>query len=161
MTSMGAPHPLHAGQGGLASPLSVGPYECREILRSSFTGITYSGWDRARGAQVVIKEFLPTAFAVRLRDGSVAPQGRSSERSFADSLQQFLGAADALAEVRHENVVRVRSVTESNGTGYVVMDSVAGETLDAALRHSGALAKPQFSAVLPPLLDGLEAAARR
>ncbi len=157
MTSTAAPRAPRAGDGGLASPPSVGTYECREILGSSITGITYSGWDRASGAQVVIKEFLPAAYAVRLRDGSVAPQGRSSEQSFADSLQQFLGAADALAEVRHENVVRVRAVTESNGTGYVAMDHVAGETLDAALRRSGTLAGPQFAAVLSPLLDGLEA----
>ena len=127
------------------------------ILGSSITGITYSGRDRADGTQVVIKEFLPAAYAVRLRDGSVAPRARSSEQSFAESLRQFLGAAEALAEVRHENIVRVRSVTESNGTGYVAMDHVVGETLDAMLRRSGTLAAPQFAAMLPPLLDGLEA----
>ncbi|MYJ97359.1 MAG: protein kinase, partial [Proteobacteria bacterium] len=157
VTSVGAPRPLPAEEGGLASPLSVGAYECREILGSSIIGITYAGWDQARAAQVVIKEFLPAAFAVRQPDGSVAPRGHSSEQSFADALRQFLGAADALAEVRHQNIVRVRSVTESNGTGYVVMDHVAGETLDAVLRASRTLGKPQLDAMLPPLLDGLEA----
>ena len=157
VTSVGAPRPLPAEEGGLASPLRVGTYECREILGSSITGITYSGWDHARDAQVVIKEFLPAAFAVRQPDGSVAPQGRSSAQSFADSLRQFLGAADALAEARHENVVRVRGVTESNGTGYVAMDHVEGETLDAVLSRSGTLGRPQLDAMLPPLLDGLEA----
>lgn len=160
MTGAGAPNQSHAGragQTGLVSPLSVGAYECREILGSSITGITYSGWDHARGAQVVIKEFLPAGFAVRRPDGSVTPQGRSSERSFADSVQQFLGAAIALAGVRHENVVRVRGVEESNGTAYVATDHVAGETLDAVLQRSGTLGRAQLDAMLPALLDGLEA----
>ena len=155
---MSEPAALGDRQQELPSQFRVGDYELRTVLGSSITGVTYSAWDHGRGAQVVIKEFLPTGSAVRREDGSVAPRRQpSAERPFADSLEQFLAAAAALARVRHENIVRVLSVTESNGTGYVAMDYAQGETLDVILGRSGALAKPQFDAMLPPLLDALEA----
>ena len=154
---MTTPNPVDGGQPGLASHFRVGDYEFRTVLGSSVTGITYSAWDHSQDAQVVVKEFLPAGSAVRREDGSVVPPQPSAERPFADSLEQFLAAAAALVSVRHENIVRILSVTQSNGTGYVAMDYAHGETLDAMLGRSGALAEPQLNAILPPLLDALEA----
>ena len=154
---MSAPQPLDGGQLGLRSQFKIGDYELRAVLGSSITGITYSAWDHGHDTQVVIKEFLPAGSAIRREDGSVAPPQPSAERAFANFLEQFLVAATALAGVGHQNIVRVLSVTESNGTGYVAMEHAEGETLDTIVWRSGALAKPQLDAMLPPLLDALEA----
>ena len=150
-------HRLNVGRPELAPQFRVGEYELREVLATSRTGVTYSAWDHDRGERIAIKEFLFAEFAARLQDGSVAPRSPSVERSFAEMLEQFLDAARALADVRHDNIVRILDVTERNGTGYVAMEHPGGNTLDVMLRQTGALGQHELGAIMMPLLDGLEA----
>ncbi len=148
---------LNVRQQELAPQFRVGHFELREVLGTSRSGITYSAWDHDRGTQVAIKEFLFSEVAARQQDGSVVPRSPAVERSFAELLEQFLNAARALADVRHDNIVRILGVTETNGTGYVAMDHAGGITLDAILPRPGALGKQELDAIMAPLLDGLEA----
>ena len=150
-------HRLNVRQQELAPQFRVGRYELREVLGTSRIGVTYSAWDHDRGAQVAIKEFLFAEIAARQPDGSVTPQSASVEGSFAELLEQFLNAARALADVRHDNIVRILDVTETNGTGYVAMDHAGRNTLDVMLRRTGALGRQEMDAIMVPLLDGLEA----
>lgn len=149
-------HRLNVARPDLPPQFRVGEYELREVLATSRTGITYSAWDPDRGEQIAIKEFLFAEVAARRQDGSVAPRSPAVERSFAELLEQFLDAARALADVRHDNLLRILDVTETNGTGYVAMDHAGESTLDVMLR-TGALGRPELDAIMAPLLDGLEA----
>jgi hypothetical protein len=52
--------------------------------------------------------------------------------------------------------VRVFDFLEANGTAYIVMQLVQGETLEERLRSRGSLAAADIERILWPLLDGLE-----
>lgn len=149
-------HRLNFRREDLAPQFRVGEYELGEVLGSSRTGVTYSAWDHDRGTRVAIKEFLFAEVAARQQDGSVVPRSPSVERSFAELLGRFLDGARALAELRHDNIVRILDVVETNGTGYVAMDHAGENTLDAMLLRTGALEEQATDEIMTPLLDGLE-----
>ena len=134
----------------------VGDCEFREVLSSSDVGIRYLGWEHKLRQQVAIQEFLPAGLAIRQSDAQVVPQSSSVEQEFHDQLGRFLSEAGALASFQHPNIVRVLQAIKANGTGFVVMESVEGETLSAKLQRTRTLDNSEFEALFLPLLSCLE-----
>jgi serine/threonine protein kinase len=100
----------------------------RELGRGGF-GITYLAMDSALEQRRALKELYPeTAF----RSGSSLTFG-----SAPYDIERFIREARNAAALRHEGVVTVHSVFEENGTAYLAMEFVDGQSIEAELDAMG------------------------
>ncbi len=132
-------------------------YTIGAILGAGGFGITYKAREDITNRDVAIKEYLPTAFAVRDRDGAtVRPLSEGAARDFEWGLERFREEAKLLISFRHPNIVPVLAYFEANGTGYLVMAFQDGASLGEALRNAPTLSQAQVLQFMVPLLDGVE-----
>src|SRR5688572_2770197 len=132
-------------------------YTIGGILGAGGFGITYKAVEDITGREVAVKEYLPTAFAVRDHDGStVRPLSEGVARDFEWGLERFREEAKLLIGLRHPNIVPVLSYFEANGTGYLVMAYQDGTSLAEVLRKALTLSEAQVREFMVPLLDGVE-----
>ncbi|MBR1742468.1 MAG: PASTA domain-containing protein, partial [Lachnospiraceae bacterium] len=102
-------------------------------------GHTYIGWNTTLLAKVAIKEYYPRQFCRREEDGLTisSTEGAGGER-FKNGLDQFLVEARSVAELQDiKGVVKIYSVFEANGTGYIVMEYLEGMDVKTILKKSG------------------------
>ena len=140
------------------TPLMNGQYLVGKILgKPGGFGITYLGWDSQLATFVAIKEYLPRDVAGRHFDRlTVSAHTSSDSEYFRYGMEQFLHEARTLAQFDHPNVVRVRTFFQENGTAYLVMDYLQGNSLHDHLANMGGR-MPEKAAldILFPVLDGL------
>ena len=132
-------------------------YQLIETLGQGTFGITYRAHDAQLDRAVAVKEYLPAALAVRHGGTQVLPRSTRLADDFRWGRERFLAEAQTLA--RFENapaIVRVYDFLEANGTAYMVMELLRGETLEARLKRDGRLSPEVTEQLLKPLLDGLE-----
>ena len=79
----------------------------------------------------------------------------------ANSTARFLREARTLATVEHPHVVRVYSFGEVNGTPYLVMEYVEGETLAQRLGRAGRLPIDEALRMTRQIIEALDAAWER
>ena len=142
--------------GVLPRGTGLGIYQVVSLLGQGAFGITYRARDPRLHRDVAIKEYMPVALA--LRDGvTVEPRSRELESEFHWGRDRFIDEARTLARLENAPaVVRVIDFLEANGTAYMVMPLLEGETLAHRLQHGGPLSPAEIARLLPPLLDGLE-----
>ena len=140
----------------LPSGYRLEQYEFREVLSLGTYGIKYQAFDHEAERQVAIKEYLPDGIAARRDDTSVVPRSSADAQAFEVGLGRFLDEARMQTRIEHPNLVKVHRALRANGTGYVVMDYVEGETLAQLLKRRSTLAEDEFNAVIGPLLGPLE-----
>lgn len=143
----------------LQSDSQIGEYIIEKTLGIGGFGITYLAHDSQLGSQVAIKEYLPSAYAVRDPEGIVAAKHtEQAQKIYQWGLAQFLKEAQALARFKHNNIVRVLRYMEANGTAYMIMEYEPGQSLGALLETTeGTLAEPRLLQVFIPILNGLQA----
>lgn len=132
-------------------------YELTKVLGKGSFGITYLGVDRKLGKKVAVKELIPDSIVTRIEGGQVAAQSDSRESDWEWAKERFLEEASALAGFKHPNIVEVHQLIEANGTVYMVMDYIEGESYEERLKRIGC--EPNETSVrrvLEPLMDGLE-----
>jgi serine/threonine protein kinase len=123
-------------------------------------GITYLAEDIRLDTLVAIKEFLPRELATRAPDRStIITHSGDHDSSFHRGLEQFLREARTLAKIHHPSVVRVRQFFEANGTAYLVMDYLEGQTLSELVKQEGGRLPAALAVdIIVRVLDGLRAA---
>jgi serine/threonine protein kinase len=127
------------------------------VLGKGGFGITYLALDLQLGKRKAIKELLPDTIATRMEGLTVVPHSTGMQESWEWARQRFLEEARTLANFSHPAIVGVHRLMEANGTVYMVMDYVEGESYEARLRRIGT--KPDqasLMAVVGPILSGLE-----
>src|SRR5690242_3680024 len=118
-------------------------YELLSVLGHGAFGITYRARDTLLGREVAIKEYLPTSLAVRTDGTTVVPRSSEDSENFKWGRDRFLDEARTLVTLEGAPaVVRVYDFLEANGTAYMVMALVRGETLEQRVKREGALAAP-------------------
>src|SRR5262249_60215633 len=123
------------------------------ILGGGGFGITYKARGDITNRQVAIKEYLPTAFAMRDRDGvTVRSLSKGAAPDFKWGLERFRREATLLIEFRHPNIVPVLSYFEANGTAYIVMEFQDGTSLAEILRRATTMSEAQVLEFMAPLL---------
>jgi len=143
--------------GVLPAGTCIAKYEIIEVLGQGGFGITYHARDMQLGRDVAIKEYLPTSCAKRQGGLTVLPRTAKAAEDFQWGRARFLDEAKTLARLEDApGIVGVYDFLEANGTAYMVMALVRGETLDARLQRDHRLAQPAIEQLLYPLLDGLE-----
>ena len=156
---LGAPvttAPESAAQ-ALAVGTRVGEFEVTGIIGAGGFGIVYLAQDLSLGRQVALKEYMPTALAMRGAGGGVELKSPRDADTFLLGLRSFVNEARLLAQFDHPSLVKVYRFWEANGTAYMVMPFYEGITLKQALRQ--APAKPDeawLQTLLNELLNALE-----
>ena len=135
----------------------VGRYEILAVLGHGGYGITYRARDTQLGRDVAIKEYLPTLLAYRDAGSTVLPRSTKVANDFSWGRDRFVTEGRTLATL-HEapGIVKVFDFLEINGTAYIVMELVRGDTLEAFVGKSGPLDAAAVERILWPLLRGLE-----
>lgn len=134
--------------------LCSGQYTVERYLNSGGFGVTYLARD-ALGRSVVIKECFPSAMCCRV-DHKVRLRSRANEEEFAAILELFEKEARALAALQHPYIVGVHTYFRDNGTAYMAMDYVAGQTLlDIIENEPDRLTPDTVSVLLKRILEAL------
>lgn len=115
-------------------------YEIRALLGSGGMGEVYEARDTTLGRNVAIK-VLPEAFA-----------------HDTNRLTRFQREARALASLNHPNIATIHGLEQSNGTSYLVMELVPGETLSSRIKREGALSVEEALTIAKQIAEALEAA---
>jgi serine/threonine protein kinase len=123
----------------LASGTHLGPYEISGQIGEGGMGEVYRATDTKLGREVAIK-ILPGALA-----------------EDADRLDRFEREAKLLAALHHAHIASVFSLDQHDGTRYLAMELVAGETLEQKLK-SGALPVEDALEIGLQIASALEAA---
>ena len=136
-----------------------GKYLVGRVLGQGGFGITYIGWDIALERKVAIKEYFPSGQVSRnpgTRDLTWYTS-EQSQQARQDGMQMFLKEARKMSKVDDiPNVVRVRDLFQENGTAYIVMDFVEGETLKARLQRIGPMSWEQAKEIFLPAIQAME-----
>ncbi len=141
----------------LSAGRMIGRYQVVSVLGQGGFGITYRARDSQLGREVAVKEYLPLALAVRQDGTTVLPRSTGAAEDFTWGRERFVAEGRTLASLQDAPaIVRVFDFLEANGTAYIVMQLLHGETLEARLKRSGPLKAADIDRILWPLLDGLE-----
>jgi Tol biopolymer transport system component len=122
------------------SGTQLGCYEIVAPIGSGGMGEVYQPHDTKLGRDVAIK-VLPEAFA-----------------HDAERLSRFQREAKMLASLNHPNIATIHGLEQSNGTQYLVMELVAGETLAERVKRDGAVPVEEALKVAIQIAEALEAA---
>jgi anti-sigma factor RsiW len=118
----------------------LGHYAVREVLGRGGMGVVLKAFDEALQRVVAIKV--------------MAPQLATS----AAARQRFAREARAAAAVRDEHVIDIHAVEEANGLPYLVMEYVAGVSLQERLDRTGPLEPKEVLRIGAQVAAGLAAA---
>jgi serine/threonine protein kinase len=127
----------------------------RGVIGAGEFGVTYKAIQKATLDIVAIKEHLPGELVQRHPDGSLEVKpGQAAE--FAISLTHFQREAETLRQIHHPSVVHCRETFFENGTAYLVLEYLEGETLKARLLQGRRLTGAETLRLLAQLLSALE-----
>jgi Tol biopolymer transport system component len=124
----------------LATGTKLGAYEVTGAIGAGGMGEVYQAHDTKLGRDVAIK-VLPEAFA------------HDPER-----LSRFQREAKMLASLNHPNIATVFGLEQSNGTSYLVMELVSGETLADRIKREGPVPIEEALKIAVQIAEALEAA---
>ena len=93
-------------------------YEITSQIGKGGMGEVYQAKDTKRGRSVAIK-ILPEEFA-----------------QDADRVARFQREAKLLASLNHPNIAAIYGLEESDGTNFLVMELIEGQTLDDRIKSS-------------------------
>ena len=147
--------PAEAPAAGLPPGHRIAEYEIVRVLGAGGFGITYLAFDHRLDGPVAIKEYFPADLATRGDGWRVSAMATTNRDVFAWGLDRFLDEARAIHRFRHPNVVRAHRYLEANGTAYIVMEYVEGESLKAILDRRGRLPADEWRPWMEALVDGL------
>ncbi len=134
----------------------LGDYCIESVLGSGGFGITYYARDVDIGKAVAIKEYFPNEFALRIGTGTVKPKSTDDQDNYKWGLERFLEEARILARFKHPHLNEVYRFFEDNGTAYIALEYIEGETLSQILRREKQLESTRLGRLLEELLSGLE-----
>jgi Tol biopolymer transport system component len=118
----------------------LGSYEILAPIGSGGMGEVYKAHDTKLGRDVAIK-ILPEVFA-----------------HDAERLTRFQREAKMLAALNHPNIATIHGLEQTNGTNYLVMELVSGETLADRVKRDGAFPIEEALKFGVQIAEALEAA---
>jgi serine/threonine protein kinase len=122
----------------------VGGYQLDRVLGRGGAGIVYLG-------------HVPDHPLHRVAIKILIPPGQMTAQEQAEFRKRFLREADTLTRLRHPHILAIQFAAEDKPSGlvYMIMDYLAGGTLEDLLRR-GPLSFPQVSAYVTQLAGALD-----
>ena len=121
----------------------LGRYDIERLLGAGGMGIVFKAFDTELHRPVAIKVLAP----------HLAHHGAARQR--------FARESQSAAAVVHENVVPIHNVESEDKLPYLVMQYVAGESLQARVDRGGPLSNAQIRRIAMQIASGLAAAHRQ
>ena len=140
----------------LPAEYQLNEYRIEGVIGSGGFGITYLARDIQLDKTVAIKEYLPSDFAVRTDTTTVRPKSTADQDDYQWGLKRFQDEARTLARFEHPHLNHVHRHFEGNGTAYLVLDYIEGETLSDLLKREGRLESTHLQRLVTELLSGLD-----
>ena len=136
-----------------------GKYMIGRVLGEGGFGITYIGYDLNLDIKIAVKEYYPTGFVTRANTSSttVQPFGGEQGEVFFKGRDRFVDEAKRLARFRTlPGIVMANDFFIENGTAYIVMEYVEGQTLKSYLNQlGGAIPAQQVLEMMRPVFMSL------
>ena len=154
-TAEQAPHLLRA------RTILNGKYLVGKVLGQGGFGITYVGLDINLGLRIALKEYYPSGFVTRettsTSAATVQPFTGSEGDFFLKGRDKFINEARALAKFFSlPGIVSVKDYFLENGTAYISMEFIDGQTLkDYVANMGGRLPAAQVFDLMKPVMSSL------
>ena len=137
----------------------AGKYLIGRILGQGGFGITYLGYDPALKVRLAIKEYFPAGIAIRTADSfrvTTVSDPRKAE-GYRRGCDEFQAEAQRLAQIDSPNIVKVRDYFRENGTSYIVMNYLDGNSLsEETIVCRGRIPWQRVSALFKPLIPEID-----
>lgn len=133
--STGAPAP--EGTAVLPVGTRVAEFEITRLIGQGGFGVVYEVLDHSLQRVVALKEYLPSALATRVSDGTIVPLSERQRETFDLGMRSFINEARLLAQFDHPSLLKVYRFWEERGTAYMAMPYYQGQTLRQALAARG------------------------
>ncbi len=141
----------------LAAGTRLMEFELREVVGAGGFGIVYLAFDHELEREVAIKEYMPASLVGRTETLHVSLRSESDAETFSAGLKSFVKEARLLAKFDHPSLLKVLRYWEANGTAYMAMPVLRGQTLKALrLAHPETFDETWLRRLLAPLLDALD-----
>ena len=133
-------------------------YTVGKVLGYGGFGVTYIAWDPLLEQRVAIKEYLPGEFSTRMPGQTqVTVFEGDKQEQFQSGLHKFVDEARHLAKFQNEpSIVKIYDSFEENGTAYIIMEYLEGETLSARLEREGTIPEDETVSMLMPVMESLK-----
>ena len=123
-------------------------------------GITYLSGDLQDYRKLALKEYFPSSFAQRNADRrTVTHAGAGNREPYQYGLEKFEEESKTLLKFQHNtNIVSVVRFFKTNGTGYIVMEFLDGETLLEFLKRQPdqKISFNDARLILSPIMEALK-----
>ena len=148
----------HAGSENCLPPgTRLADYEIVEVLGEGGFGIVYLAFDHSLHRHVAIKEYMPSALAMRGNDAGVSLRAERHQDTFRLGLKSFINEARFLAQFDHPALVKVHRYWEQNRTAYTAMQFYEGRTVKDIVAHNPELVDEAWCLrILAQILQALE-----
>lgn len=147
------PHHLKPGT------ILAGKYIAGKAIGEGGFGITYIGYDINLEIKVAIKEYFPNGFVSRdvAKTDTVTIFSGADQEVYESGREKFINEAKALAKFdNYPGIVSVKDFFYENGTAYIVMEYIEGETLKDYLGHTGGrISADGVFEMMKPLMNSL------
>ena len=132
-------------------------YVLGRVLGDGGFGITYIGYDKALKRKVAVKEFFPNECVTRQKgETTVTPLSGERGERYKNGLKSFQAEAQRLANLGSiEGVVNVYDVFADNGTAYIVMEYLSGDTVAQMVEKTKVLGFGRTMNIIVPVLRSL------
>lgn len=132
-------------------------YIAGRVLGYGGFGVTYLGWDTVLKRKVAVKEYLPSDFATRSYGTKMLTvfSGEAADQ-FEAGLNSFISEAKRLAKFnRVPQIVDIYDCFMENGTGYIIMEYLEGQTVKELLKEKQKLPAEEAKQIVMEVLKGL------
>ncbi len=134
--------------------LNGGAFSTGRVLGQGGFGITYKGNDVNLARLVAIKELFPDGS--RRNGKTVLPPSTVSAAEWDITRREFIEEARTVARFAHPGIVNVYFVWEENGTAYLAMEFLDGQS-GGDLVNKGKLSENEAVSIIERVADAMEA----
>jgi serine/threonine protein kinase len=138
----------------LPDGLEIAGYRIVKKIASGGFSIVYLAYD-SDGSAVAIKEYLPSALALRQPGQLIPVISKPNLAVFRIGLKCFFEEGRALALISHPNVVRVLNFFRANETVYMVMGYESGHSLQEHIARLNAKGSKLGEAFIRQIFTGV------
>jgi serine/threonine protein kinase len=127
--------------------------EIHGVLGRGGFGIVYEGWHFQHQKRLAIKELFPEGLATRGYDKQVISTSQAEMKS---AIARTNREAAMLQKLKHPSATKLFAFWEENGTAYMALELLQGETLEKRIQNGQLLDEAQAKSALLTILEVLE-----